>query len=117
MFTAVAAGGHEGWSGFTIAIRTNGSLAAWGNNSWGQLGVPAGSNFRRIAAGYYHALAVRNDNTLAGWGWNDYGQASVPSGQFVDVSCGSTESIALQSEGSVHDRWRDLCEQLQRVSS
>jgi hypothetical protein len=101
MFTAVAAGGHEVWSGFTIAIRTNGSLAAWGNNSWGQLGVPAGSNFRRIAAGYYHALAVRIDNTLAGWGWNDYGQASVPSGQFVDVSCGSTESIALRADGTV----------------
>ena len=100
-FSAVAAGGHEVWSGFTIAIRTNGSLAAWGNNSWGQLGVPAGSNFRRIAAGYYHALAVRNDNTLAGWGWNDYGQASVPSGQFVDVSCGSTESIALRADGTV----------------
>jgi hypothetical protein len=100
-YREIAAGGHNEWSGFTIAIRTNGSIAAWGNNSWGQLGVPSGSNFRRIAAGYYHALAVRNDNTLAGWGWNGSGQASVPSGQFVDVSCGSTESIALRADGTV----------------
>jgi hypothetical protein len=100
-FREIAAGGHNGWSGFTIAIRTNGAITAWGNNTWGQLAVPSGSNFRKIAAGYYHALAVRNDNTLAGWGWNGSGQSSVPSGQFVDVSCGSTESIALRADGTV----------------
>jgi hypothetical protein len=100
-YWAVAAGGHEVWSGFTVAVRSDGALAGWGNNTWGQASVPAGSNFRSVAAGYYHALALRNDNTIAGWGWNANGQSTAPSGQFVQVACGSNESVALRADGTV----------------
>ena len=100
-FREIAAGGHEVWSGFTVALRSDGSLAAWGNNTWGQRNVPAGSGFRAIAAGYYHALALRQDNTVAGWGWNQSGQSTPPAGTFVSISCGSTESLAVRSDGTV----------------
>lgn len=100
-FVKVAAGGHNGWSGFTAAIRTDGTLAAWGNNTWGQRNVAAGGGFVEVAAGYYHALARRADGTLAGWGWNQNGQASVPAGTYRAVTCGSNESAAIRSDGTV----------------
>lgn len=99
-FLDIAAGGHETWSGFTASVRTDGTLAGWGNNSWGQRNVPAGNLYRKVVAGYYHALAMRIDGTLAGWGWNANGQSSVPAGPFVDISCGSNESVALRADGT-----------------
>ena len=45
-FVAVAAGGDH-----SLALKTDGSLVAWGNNDNGQTDVPAGNNFIDIAAG------------------------------------------------------------------
>jgi len=35
--TAIAGGGD-----FSVALKSDGTLVAWGSNSWGQLNVPAG---------------------------------------------------------------------------
>ena len=48
-------------------IRSDGTLAGWGNNSGGPTNVPSGT-FTAIAAGGYHSLGLRTDGTLAGWG-------------------------------------------------
>jgi len=37
-WASVSAGGDSGWEGHTVAIRTDGSLWAWGRNDAGQLG-------------------------------------------------------------------------------
>ena len=67
-----------------MAVKTDGTLWAWGDNSYGQLGdgttthrlspVQVGSGFASVAAGYYHTVAVKTDGTLWAWGYNDYGQ-------------------------------------------
>ena len=53
-FVAIAAGGRH-----SLALKSDGSLAAWGNNDYGQTNVPPGNDFVAIAAGYLHSLAIQ----------------------------------------------------------
>jgi alpha-tubulin suppressor-like RCC1 family protein len=88
--SAVSASGSH-----SLAICTDGTLAAWGLNSSGQLGdgttsnrlVPvivdksgilAGKSVTAIAAGIEHSLATCADGTLAAWGSNRYGRLGNP---------------------------------------
>src|SRR3972149_4274457 len=73
-FPAVAAGNF-----YSLALRIDGTLAGWGENSSGQSNVPTGT-FPAVAAGGSHGLAIRTDGTLAGWGRNVEGQITVPAG-------------------------------------
>ena len=69
-----------------MAIRNDGTLWTWGNNSNGQLGVGSTTSETRIvrasdltnvvaiAAGDYHSLAVRSDGTVWAWGYNGDGE-------------------------------------------
>jgi alpha-tubulin suppressor-like RCC1 family protein len=78
-------GGNSGY-GSSFAIKTNGTLWSWGNNSSGQLGqgdivhrsspvqVGALTNWSLISGGQYHVLALKTDGTLWTWGYNNYGQ-------------------------------------------
>jgi alpha-tubulin suppressor-like RCC1 family protein len=87
---AVAAGVH-----FSLALLSNGTVWAWGENQFGQLGTggilgpstcdgiscsptPVGvsglTNVKAIAAGGSHALALLNNGTVMAWGLNIDGQ-------------------------------------------
>ena len=69
-----------------LALRSDGTVLAWGSDTYGQLGlgrpllstVPvkvAGlSGIKAIAGGQDHCLAVRQDGTVWAWGANDKGQ-------------------------------------------
>jgi hypothetical protein len=47
-----------GWY-FSLALRANGTVAAWGQNASGQTNVPSGlTNVIAIAAGQYHGMAL-----------------------------------------------------------
>ena len=77
---------------FSIAIRGDGSLWAWGANTTGQVGIGAitrdamtGDAFNSsptrimddvvaVSAGWYHTLAIRSDGSLWSWGSNIFGQ-------------------------------------------
>ncbi|MFP2913744.1 RCC1 domain-containing protein, partial [Pyxidicoccus sp. 3LFB2] len=77
----VAAGYHH-----TLALKTDGTVWAWGNNTDGQLGD--GTNTPRstpvqvqgltgvvaIAANDFDTLALKADGTVWAWGNNSYGQ-------------------------------------------
>ena len=82
----IAAGSYH-----SLALCSDGTLAAWGGNSFGQLGdnsevsrqVPVAVNVASalsgkvvvsVAAGDYHTLALNSDGTLATWGRNNSGQ-------------------------------------------
>jgi alpha-tubulin suppressor-like RCC1 family protein len=53
----------------SVALRSDGSVLAWGNNDQGQLLVPAGlRNIIAISAGGNHTLALTKDGTVVAWG-------------------------------------------------
>ncbi len=74
-----------GWN-HSIAIKTDGSLWAWGDNNYGQLGdgtntnqnqptlIDAATNWQSITAGEGHSMAIKTDGTLWAWGRNYLGQ-------------------------------------------
>ncbi len=70
-----------------LAIKTDGTLWTWGNNSFGALGdntttqrsIPVttfagGTNWKRVAGGFLHTAAIKTDGTLWTWGSNIIGQ-------------------------------------------
>ncbi len=66
-FRSISLGGsHEQ---FGCGIRTDNTLACWGNDSygWGQLLPPAGE-YKSVSAADGHACAIKTDDTVACWG-------------------------------------------------
>jgi alpha-tubulin suppressor-like RCC1 family protein len=114
--SAVSASGSH-----SLAICSDGTLAAWGLNSSGQLGdgtttdrlVPvivdhsgilAGKSVVAIAAGIEHSLATCADGTLAAWGSNRDGRLGHPgpasSSMPVEVSPGALPNGSIAVLGS-----------------
>ena len=73
-------------NGHTLAIKTNGTLWAWGSNNNGQLGlgdttqrtspvqVGTDTNWASVSCGFEHTLAIKTNGTLWAWGNNNYRQ-------------------------------------------
>jgi alpha-tubulin suppressor-like RCC1 family protein len=124
-WTAVSAGQYH-----SLAIRSGGSLFAWGNNSLGELGlgdygygtnrsspVQVGtSSWTAVSAGQYHSLAIRSGGSLFAWGGNYWGQlglgdygygtnrsspVQVGTSSWTAVSAGAKHSLAIRSGGSL----------------
>ncbi|MBM4023658.1 MAG: hypothetical protein FJ284_15725, partial [Planctomycetes bacterium] len=90
-----------GGTKFSLALKADGTVVGWGDNTWGQTNIPAGlSNVVRIAAGEGYSLALRSDGTVVSWGRNESG---VPVGQsdFVAIAAGVWHGVALKSDGTV----------------
>jgi len=119
---AVAGGGAH-----SLALKSDGTLYAWGNNDSGQLGdgsiiqrntpVPLNGflGVSAVAAGNNHSLALKSDGTVWTWGKNDYGQLgdgttvayrSAPVQVLtvrgaIAIAAGSNHSLAVTADGSV----------------
>jgi alpha-tubulin suppressor-like RCC1 family protein len=114
----------------SLAIRSDGTLWAWGDNFWGQLGdghmftktntpqqIGANTNWQTIAAGGTHSVALQADGSLWTWGFNEDGQlGNGTDGPFtnlttpqrigtatnwVAVTAGRNHTVALKSDGSL----------------
>ena len=110
----------------TMAIKTDGTLWAWGNNAYGQLGLPNTTNrsspvqvgtltnWSKVSCGDSHTMAVKTDGTLWSWGLNSSGQlglsnttnrlSPVQVGALTNwskVSCGDTYTMAVKTDGTL----------------
>ena len=115
---AIAAGGFH-----NLALCSDGTLVAWGNNVEGALGdnsttdrlVPVavnvasgtsalfGKSVIAIAAGRIHSLALCSDGTLATWGWNANGELgdNTTTNRSVPVSVNVANGISALFDKSV----------------
>ena len=58
--TAIAAGG-----GHSLGLKSDGSIAAWGSNSYGQCDMPVpNTGFVAIAAGGYNSLGLKDRKSV-----------------------------------------------------
>ena len=113
---------------FSMLIKPDGTLWAWGNNQYGQLGLgvyysvrpaPVGSAsdyWADVATGDYHVVAVKTDGTLWAWGRNTYGQLGLGTADadphptptqvgtdadWASVATGLRFTFALKTDGSL----------------
>ncbi|MEC4050285.1 T9SS type A sorting domain-containing protein [Flavobacterium sp. SUN046] len=82
LWNAIAVGGDK----FSMGIKTDGTLWAWGKNTVGQLGdgttnntyiplqVGTDTNWVSVSCGNQHTIALKSDGSLWAWGDNYYGQ-------------------------------------------
>lgn len=113
-------------SGFnhSLALRRDGTLWAWGENSFGQVGdstnihrkipkqIYGMTNVIAISAGFTHSLALKADGTVWAWGGNIAGQLGDNSTESKNypvmilsdvkyISAGSIHSLVIKTDGTV----------------
>jgi alpha-tubulin suppressor-like RCC1 family protein len=120
-WASIAAGGAH-----VLAVKTDASLWAWGDNEFGQLGdgttknraaptpVGADSSWAFASAGDRHSVAIKTDGTLWAWGDNFSGELgdgttstrSVPTRvgtdtRWASVSAGADYTLAVKTDGTL----------------
>jgi alpha-tubulin suppressor-like RCC1 family protein len=90
-----------------IALKTDGTVVVWGDNSGHQLALPYGvSGVTAVSMGGTHALALEKGKVI-GWGYNLcclYGQQTPPPDTLSSVksiAAGYSHSLALKTDGTV----------------
>jgi len=94
---------------FTVALKKDGTLWAWGDNLYGQAGgtyervlLPKEINttstsvsvWEKVSAGYAHGVAIGRDKTLWSWGSNSDGELG--DGTYIKSSTPQQEDSAKQ---------------------
>ena len=89
-------------NGFSLVLRSNGKVFAWGAGDMDQTNIPPGlSNVIAIAAGGGHSLALRADGTVVCWGAT--GEIELPANltDIIAVAAGGYNSLVLKGDASV----------------
>jgi hypothetical protein len=79
-------------------LKRDGTVVAWGDDSYGWIRVPAGlTNAIAATRGWTHGLALRDNGTVIGWGENPCGETNVPVWltNVVAICGGISHSLAL----------------------
>ena len=91
-YSQVSAGGTH-----RCALRTDQTIACWGNNSIGQMNVPDGQ-FSVVSVGWDHACGLRTDQTIVCWGNSENGQTDAPEGQFTAIAASWEHGCGLRTD-------------------
>jgi len=119
---AFAAGANH-----SLAIKSNSTLYAWGQNGDNQLGlgdtndrdtpnqIGSDTNWQTVSAGRYHTLAVKTNGTLYAWGYNGSGQLGLGDGidrntptqvgtdtNWQTVAVGGYHTLAVKTNGTLY---------------
>lgn len=97
-FRQVSIGGSH-----ALAVRADGSIAAWGASGFGAATPPVLPGVIAVAAGADHSMALLGSGQVACWGYNGNGETSVPA-TLVDaiaIGAGRGFSVALRSTGAI----------------
>ena len=99
--TAFGAGTFSAGGTHSCAIRGDGALACWGDDSKGQLdGIPAGT-FTAVSAGGAQHLRDPGRRPLVCWGDDAKGQLTGSAGTFTAVSAGGAHTCAIRVGGTL----------------
>lgn len=112
-------------AGHTLAIKTDGTLWAWGNNNYGQLGtngvgnvtvptkVGTDNDWVAVSTNYTVSMARKANGTLWTWGNNDFGQLGLginynssipqqlPGNDWQAFSAGAEHCLAVKTNGTL----------------
>ena len=128
----VSLGGSAGNNGQTLAILKNGSVWAWGNDRFGQMGdgklaassgptqvdVPSGVSFVRVMSGGSTVYGIDSSGAVWSWGQNNSGQlgfgavplSARPGKVGVSLSCVSSTAANVEGlTGSVSNSSSSRC--------
>ena len=96
---ALSAGSYH-----SLALREDGTVAAWGGYAHGTTDVPPQlRHVVAIAAGEEHSMALIKDGTVVAWGESHSAQNNIPAGlsNVVAIADGAGHCLALKQDGTV----------------
>ena len=112
----------------TAAIKIDGTLWVWGRNIYGRIGdnttadrsspvqtIAGGTNWSKVACGYFHTAAIKTDGTLWTWGDGQFGELGNNSGggrnspgqmvtfgsNWTKLACGKHHTAAIKTDGTL----------------
>ncbi|ABG57719.1 alpha-tubulin suppressor [Cytophaga hutchinsonii ATCC 33406] len=126
--TLIQMGNDTGWQfvsvgeSTTMAIKTDGTLWACGQNNYGQLGngnttdiytltqIGTATDWKTVVAGPYHTLAIKTDGSINGWGsytYNKLGLGYDLYGNLLEqnwkhIATGPYNSFAIHGDGTLY---------------
>ena len=90
----------------TCAVKANGRIVCWGNNTYEQA-TPPGGVFQQVSAGNFRTCGLKSDRTIVCWGSLGVGRGfeefnePAPDGEFQQLSAGAFHFCGLRTDGLV----------------
>ena len=86
----------------TVALKTDGTVVAVGDNDDGQCDVSGWTDIVAISAGSHHTVGLKADGTVVAVGNNEYGECDVSGWtDIVAIAASDYHTVGLKADGTV----------------